>query len=170
MENKLINKNNFKFFFQEYFEPIFQFARRYTEENEIAKDIAQNTFIKLYERWSDFDVFEQAKSFAYITARNLCLNYIKHKKIEQEFISTYLLNEEAEQQFFTEEMAYQEILRKLQKAIDKLSPQSRNIIRISLEGKTNNEIAAQLNISVNTVKTLKKNAYKYLYDALDATF
>lgn len=38
MDKMLINNNNFKFFFQEYFEPVFQFARKYTENDAIARD------------------------------------------------------------------------------------------------------------------------------------
>ena len=49
MDKMLINNNNFKFFFQEYFEPVFQFARKYTENDAIARDFTQDAFIKLYE-------------------------------------------------------------------------------------------------------------------------
>ncbi|MFR1241668.1 MAG: LuxR C-terminal-related transcriptional regulator [Butyricimonas faecihominis] len=35
-----------------------------------------------------------------------------------------------------------------------------------LDGKNNNEIAETLDISINTVKTLKKNAYKFLRESL----
>ena len=65
-----------------------------------------------------------------------------------------------------EEVTYQETLRVLYNAIDKLPPQTKEIILIGLDGKDNNEIAATLNISVNTVKTLKKNAYKTLRELL----
>ena len=63
MDKMLINNNNFKFFFQEYFEPVFQFARKYTGNDAIARDLTQDAFIKLYERRKDFDVMEKAKSF-----------------------------------------------------------------------------------------------------------
>ncbi|MFR4037892.1 MAG: RNA polymerase sigma factor [Butyricimonas faecalis] len=59
MDKMLINNNNFKFFFQEYFEPVFQFARKYTENDAIARDFTQDAFIKLYEKRKDFDVSEK---------------------------------------------------------------------------------------------------------------
>ncbi len=49
MDKMLIINNNFKFFFQEYFEPVFQFARKYTGNDAIARDLTQDAFIKLYE-------------------------------------------------------------------------------------------------------------------------
>ena len=154
MDKMLINNNNFKFFFQEYFEPVFQFARKYTGNDAIARDLTQDAFIKLYERRKDFDVMEKAKSFLYTATRNLCLNHLKHKKIE------------AEELFYLEEVTYQETLRILRAAIAQLPPQTREVILVSLDGKNNNEIAETLDISINTVKTLKKNAYKFLRESL----
>lgn len=38
----------------------------------------------------------------------------------------------------------------------------KKIILLNLQGKNNNEVAEELNISVNTVKSLKKSAYMTL--------
>lgn len=164
--NMFTNSTSFKFFFKEYFEPVFQFARKYTEEEASARDITQDAFIKLYERRADFDSMEKAKSFIYTTARNLCLNHLKHKKIESKYAQSVQNEEVCEEDFFLEEVTYQEILRILRAAIDKLPAQTREVILVSLEGKNNNEIAETLDVSVNTVKTLKKNAYKSLRETL----
>lgn len=168
MDTFIISHKDFKFFFEDYFEPVFRFARKYTEDESVARDLAQDAFIRLYERREDFDAIEKAKSFVYTTVKNLCLDYIKHQKIEKKYTS--LQPQEAESQNFLHEITYQETLRLLYKAILELSPQTREIILQGLEGKNNNEIAATLNISVNTVKTLKKGAYKKLRDTLGENF
>ncbi len=157
----LTSSQGFKRFFELYFESVFRFARKYTEEDAIARDITQDTFIRLYERRKDFDVPAKAKSFIYITARNLCLDHLKHQKIEQEYQQTQSVSE-AEDPDFLHEITYQETLRILHQAIDTLPPQTRKIILLGLNGKNNNEIAEALNISVNTVKSLKKSAYTSL--------
>ena len=163
----LTDSREFESFFQEYFESVFQLARKYTKEEDDARDITQESFIRLYEKRADFDCWEKAKSFVYTTAHNLCLDYLKHKKIESEYIETIRWEtEEAEEQFFTEEVTYQEALRLLYAAIDRLPEQTKAVILAGLEDKNNNEIADSLNISVNTVKTLKKNAYKMLRELL----
>ena len=56
----LTNSQGFKRFFELYFEPVYRFVRKYTEEDAIARDITQDTFIRLYERRRDFDVPEKA--------------------------------------------------------------------------------------------------------------
>ena len=43
-----------------------------------------------------------------------------------------------------------------------LPPQSQKIVKMHLDGKQNKEIAETLNISVNSVKTLKYNALSSL--------
>lgn len=164
----MLDDKEFKSFFQEHFESVFQFARKYTMENDDARDIAQESFIKLYEKRADVDCREKAKSFVYITARNLCLDYLKHKKIKSDYARTVLEEtEESEEQFFTEEVTYQETLRLLHAAIDRLPPQTKAVILAGLEGKNNTEIADALHVSVNSVKTLKKNAYKLLRELIE---
>ena len=51
-------------------------------------------------------------------------------------------------------------------AINKLPDQMKAIMQLSLEGKKNAEIADRLNISTETVHTLKKIAYKKLRENL----
>lgn len=149
-----------------YYATVLLTARAYLWGGDaIARDITQDTFIRLYERRRDFDVPEKAKSFIYITARNLCLDHLKHQKIKQQYQQTQSVSK-AEDPDFLHEITYQETLRILHQAIDTLPPQTRKIILLGLNGKNNNEIAETLNISVNTVKSLKKSAYTSLREQL----
>ena len=47
-----------------------------------------------------------------------------------------------------------------------LPPQTKNIVELSMQGAKNNDIAEFLDISINTVKTLKLRAYRTLRDKL----
>lgn len=47
----------------------------------LSKDVAQDAFIKWWNKREDFRDFAAVKSFLYITIRNQCLNYIRdHRK------------------------------------------------------------------------------------------
>lgn len=163
----LANHQEYKAFFLKHFEAVFQFTRKFIGNTEDARDITQEAFIKLYERRADFDVPEKAKAFVYTTAHNRCLDYLRHKKIEQEYAKEMLEEtEEAEEPRFLQEVTYQETLRMLHEAIDRLPKQTRQVILESLDGKSNPEIAEALDISPNTVKALKRNAYQFLRNAL----
>lgn len=60
----------------------------------------------------------------------------------------------------------EELIRKLHVMIDLLPEQRKAILLLSIDGLTIQEIADQLNISVNTVKTQKKRAYIFLKENL----
>ena len=87
------------------------------------------------------------------------------RKIKQQYQQTQSVSE-AKDPDFLHEITNQETLRILHQAIDTLPPQTRKIILLGLNGKNNNEIAEALNISVNTVKTQMKIAYKTLREKL----
>jgi len=52
----------------------------------------------------------------------------------------------------------------LLKTQENLPPKCKRIFILAIQGKNNDEIAKELNISVNTVKTQKKIAYRTLKD------
>ena len=151
----LLNNKRFELFFNTYYEPVYLFSLKYVREEPVAQDIAQNVFVRLYEKRENFYAIEKAKSFAYTTAHNLCLNHLRHSQIAQK-----------EEQNCLHEITYQETLRLLSFAISQLPPQTREIIQLGLEGNNNTEIADLLHISVNTVKKKKKSAYRRLREIL----
>lgn len=159
----LLNNKRFELFFDTYYESVYLFSLKYVKEKVAAQDIAQDVFVRLYEKRENFYAIEKARSFAYITAHNLCLDHLRHTQIAQKYI---LHQEEEEEQTCLHEITYQETLRLLSLAISKLPPQTREIILLGLEGNNNNEIAEILHISVNTVKSMKKSAYRRLREML----
>ena len=64
----------------------------------------------------------------------------------------------------------EEAIEALYSAIDRLPAQSARIMRLVVKGDKNQEIADQLGISVNSVKTLKYNALKMLKNSLKGYF
>jgi len=148
----------FKEFFEGFYPSVCVFAHRYLKEIEVAEDIAQESFIEFWERRGNFTDFKAVKGFIYTVTRNKCLNYIKIKGIRANILNTAFAGND----YFYELILEEETYRIVHQAVEKLAPQTRNIVWHSLEGKKNQEIADHLEVSVNTVKTLKKNAYKEL--------
>jgi RNA polymerase sigma-70 factor (ECF subfamily) len=64
--------------------------------------------------------------------------------------------------FFIDQVVEEETHRMIHQAIQELSPKCKEIILLGLEGLKNKEIARELNLSVNTVKTHKLLAYRQL--------
>lgn len=166
--NSGFSDSNFKSYFLGYFHTVARFSMAYVDDESEGQDIAQETFIRLYQAWDSFESEEQARSFMYTTCRNLCISRLRHQMLEEQYLSADLdepTSEDPDERFLSE-VTYQETVRLLRKAVDALPQQSRQIILLSLKEKSNAEIAEQLGVSVNTVKSLKKSAYKALRQSL----
>lgn len=161
------NKKVFKSFFEEFFTSLVLFCNKYINDEEKAADIAQDSFIKLWKSEIDFTSKEKVKSYLYTTSKNNCLNIIRRNKIESEYLDDEKLNSEF---FFRDNIIEEETYAMVYRAIETLAPQSKRIILMAVKGYANQEIAERLDISVNSVRTLKKNAYKRLKGLLKDYF
>ena len=154
--------------FNDFYVSLCIFAERYLNNKEEAADIAQDTFIKLWQRKEDFQNIYQIKSFLYTTARNSCLNMLEHKQVVENYTDQFLKKQK--DSFFRDHVIEEETYRIINQAINKLSPQVSKIMKLALSGKNNKEIAIELDISEGTVHTHKKIAYKKLREELKDYF
>ena len=151
-----------KLLFESFYPSVCIFTRKYVRDADMAEDIAQDAFIELWNRKRQFNDLKAIKGFLYTVARNKSLNHIKLHNIRQEILQKQLMGDE----YFYELVQEEETYRLIHQSIDNLADQSRKIVLLSLEGFKNKEIAEQLGVSVNTIKTLKKNAYRELKEKL----
>lgn len=158
--------NDFDSFFKTFFNPICLFIERIMGENEEVTDLAQDVFLKVFERWKEFDSEENVKAFLYISARNLCFDRLRRKRTESNYILRYIQENELATSTFLKEVMRQETFRILYNAIDRLPEQTRRVILLGMDGNSNQEVGETLGISINTVKTLKKNGYIILREIL----
>lgn len=133
------------------------FARKLLSGEAHAQDIVQDIFIKVLESQTEFSNEIAFKSYLYISTRNACIDYLRRKNKILGDVSL-LGNVEAE----ATEVMKEEAFYLLEQAITTLPAQSRRIFELTLQGLSIHDIAAELHISENTVKTLKQRAYKAL--------
>ena len=163
------SNKDFEVFFRENFSSVYAFMKRYTGDDELAADLAQETFIRVYERRDEIVSVDYGKAFLYTVARHLYWNHCKHQQAKEHYFAQ-LDENDVDDYDFLQEVTRQETMRILYTAIDRLSPQTRKVILLNLEGKTNPEVAEELGISVNTVKTQKRKAYAFLREELKHLF
>jgi RNA polymerase sigma-70 factor (ECF subfamily) len=63
---------------------------------------------------------------------------------------------------FLEAVFKKEVYREIYQEVNKLPEMAQKVLRLTLRGKNNQEIANQLGIAINTVKTHKNRTYKIL--------
>ena len=162
-------KKAFKEVFDHYFNALAAFGFKYISDQYVAEDLVQEVFISMWEKREDFSHINALKSFLYTAVRNKCLNYIKHQTVIQKHEKALTYELESEQNF-TAHAIEEETFNQLFNEIKSLPPSAREITLLALNGLKNQEIADELEISVNTVKTQKKIAYSRLKEKLGSHF
>jgi len=161
-----INKGDlkaFRLFFESFYGTLCRITNKYLQDKDASVDIVQDAFIYFWEKRADIYTIRSAKFYLYKFVRNRSLNYLRDLKSRNN-INFETQNHEVE---FKDDLIEQETYQLIYKAIKQLPPQGRRVIELSMDGLSNKEVAEQLKISVNTVKTLKKRAYRVLHDDLE---
>lgn len=73
----LSERKKFKEVYEEYFTALKYFAMRYVKDEEVACDLLQDVFVKLWEKGDRFENEMQLKTYLYRVVRNHCLTYIR---------------------------------------------------------------------------------------------
>lgn len=169
-----------------YYTPLTVYANRIVGDLDIALDIVQNIFVGLYSERERMLQISSIRSYLYQSVHNHSLNEIKHQKIVQKHQQETLKNassQKANNVNITEDVhegtntlddatpeeliEYAELQSKIEQAISSLPSQCQLVFRMSrMEEKTNDEIAAELNLSKRTVETQISKALKRLRDVL----
>lgn len=162
----------FQAFFDAYSERLYLYASGFLCDQEEARDIVQDTFIYLWENRKEITYTGNLYSYLLRSVKNSCIDYKLHQKVKEKYVrEVELLQEEAEEELVDN---FEELYGRLQDIIDTLPPKCKEIFILGcVEGYSYKEVATQLAVSVNTVKTQIKVAYKKIKSELgnpDANF
>jgi RNA polymerase sigma-70 factor (ECF subfamily) len=144
-----------------FYVPLMLFSHKYVNDEEIAKDLVQDVFISMLGRKKNFSDMIALKGYLYHSARNACLNHLRHERIKGRF-ENRALREKEHVEAFQEYLIEEEVHARLASAIDRLPGQYRAVMRYTLEGRKISEIAREMNITLDTAKEYKKEGKKRL--------
>ena len=156
----------FNILYEEFFHALLAIACKYVE-SEVAKDIVQDTFFKLWTTPHKFLVTTDLRFYLYRSVQNQCLNYIRDKKVEDRYRDRA---EVVSEDFFYNTVLEEEIFIRLQQAIEELPEKYRKVINLNLEGLSDKEVALRLGISIDAVKQQKKRGKEQLKEKLNHPF
>jgi len=149
--------------FNQYYSPLCLFAERLISDKQVAEEIVDESFLKLWMKRKNFDTLQSIKSFLYIVTRHACLNFIKQsaRQAAREKQLAYLA--ENKEEHILNELIRTEVFVQIYSAIEQLPEKCGQVFQLSfLKGMKNQEIAEKLNISVQTVKNQKVKALQLL--------
>ncbi len=158
----------FRKIFNDNYQKLYHYAVEFIIDKEAAKEIVQDTFVKLWEIRTTIRSDSNLTALLYTIIRNKALNYLRQIVIQKKYQdSQKSIQSELELNFYTlnndtfEKLVHDELHTALQNAIAALSPKCREVFELSRnEGLKYREIAEKLNISVNTVENHIAEALK----------
>lgn len=155
------DKERFCYFFKENYQTACLIANRYVKNLEQSEDLVQDVFTTLWEKWETVQKCINPKYYLFTAVKNHALNFIHRDKKETVAFSD-IFNEIPEEETtgsYDKELMAVKILH----AIDELPPQCKKIFSLAYQkNRSYQEIADELNLSKNTVKTQIGIAYKSL--------
>ncbi|UNY99806.1 RNA polymerase sigma-70 factor [Zhouia spongiae] len=160
-EIKKKNQKVFKKLFSDLYEELVVYANGYLFDKNSSEDIVQEAFIYLWEQAENLHIRDSIKSYMYVMIRNRCLNYLKSIKVRDSLhildLNTVIIGNHDLDAFSQHDRQIIQV--QLQKVITELPFKMQEIVRLRfISNYKYSEIADELGISVNTVKTQLKRA------------
>lgn len=160
----------FESLFHKYYGLLCAYGATILGDRDAAEELVQDFFVKLWEKRESISVESSVNNYLYRSVRNLCINYINHNKIKQNYARQMSENSEIQ---IDEDIVFPEpdIFDKIEEGINALPEKRREIFRLSRrDGLKYHQIAEKLQISVKTVETQMSLAFKSLREQLKNTF
>ncbi|GAB5400171.1 MAG: RNA polymerase sigma-70 factor [Aureisphaera sp.] len=154
----------FETIFKAHARDLKQFIFFKTQDLDVAEDILQESFVKLWENCDKVN-YSKVKGYLFTSANNIFINWTKHRKVVRNFEKTSLSRNNPESPEYI--LLEKEFLVKLENAIDSLPPTQKEVFLLSrMEKKKYSEISDQLGISVKAVEKRMHLALKTMRDKI----
>lgn len=151
------------FFFNLYYPPLVLFSTSITNNNQASQEIASESFVKLWRGKGSLTDSRGIRFFLYRIVRNASIDYLREqRRIKKHSNHLEYISESIEYPVLNK-LIETETYHHLYRLLADLPPRSRQIFQMFyFEDKAIKEIALELGVSVNTVKTQKLRAIKLL--------
>ncbi|WP_026953514.1 RNA polymerase sigma-70 factor [Algoriphagus vanfongensis] len=161
------NEGAFRFLFDKYHQRVYAFCLKFVKNQQLAEDITQEIFIKLWQEKSKLKRIENCEGFLFLMVKRRCIDHLRKCRRD-----TQLLNQ-LKEEIKTSYSPIQDLenSRYLEKLKSKLSPQQLSVFELSREkGMTYQMISKELDISKNTVRNHMVEALKHIRELLGKSF
>ena len=148
-----------------YEKAIYNYVFRIMKDPQTAKEITQDTFVKVYTHRKTIDPEKSIKTWIFTIATNTAYDFIRAKKRKNE-----ISFDEDNETISSFEAYYPKegLVSDVDKALDQIKPEYKKVLLLFYQqGFEYKEIAEILEIPINTVKTYIKRGKEELKDKLE---
>ncbi|HEY9196643.1 MAG TPA: RNA polymerase sigma-70 factor [Mucilaginibacter sp.] len=148
--------------YKHFIRPLHVYAISILRDEDTAKGMVQNVFMRLWERKERLNISGSIKAYLYGAVYNECLNNLRHQKVKinhQQYV-VHMTKDKVDEGTGMELLDLKE---KLQQALNDLPEKCRTVFQLSrFEDLKYQEIADELGISIKTVENQMGKALKTL--------
>lgn len=130
------------------------------------EDIVQECLVAVWKSGIFFQEMRALSTYLYRAVYHNSLKYLRDKQVRQGRLKQLQIEADEVEDCDFYDAVEEDVVRNLRMVMAELPEQRQRILLLSLEGLTIQQIATQLGISINTVKTQKKRAYALLKERL----
>ena len=142
---------------------LYQHSLNMLEDRDEAKDVLQELFSNLWANRESMQIKSNLSGYLYVGIRNRVLNLIAHKQVQAQYISSLgdFINKG---EFITDyRVRERQLAGVIEKEIDSLPAKMRQVFQLSrMSNLSHKEIAEELSVSEQTVRTQVRNALRIL--------
>jgi len=167
--NELMLEELYKLFHKK----LMHFSRVITRSNEIAEEVVDDVFVKLWNKRNKVSEIENLTVYLYIAIKNQSLNALSRKAQQLVSESFDYLDIEIEEAIGDPAllMITEEMMHRMQKAVDDLPPRCKMVFKLVREdGLSYKEVGAILKISPKTVDAQMMIAVKQISEKVKMYF
>ena len=145
----------FRLLFEQYRERLFLFAWQLCHSAADSEEVVQDVFTRIWENREKLTAVESPRNYIYTMVRNRTLDLLSKIAKDKNLIKEVWANISEGSNETEQLLQAAESKQLIEKAVSQLSPKKRKVFQLSRdEGLSHQEIAAQLGISVQTVKNI----------------
>lgn len=156
----------FDLVFRTYHQPLLYYAKKFVDQED-ADDLVENLFLKVWHKHPEMSSEAHLRNYLYLSLRNICLDHLKLRASEARRYERVMAETELTEESHIHTLISAEVMGEIYREINNLPLQCARVISMSyIDGKSNAEIAAALDLSEQTVKNHKGRGLKILRENL----
>lgn len=162
------DKKLFEVLYKKYYQQLYALAYRYVGQAEPAEEVVHDVFITIWNKADQLNIQHSMKSYLFKSVVNSSLNFLKKEKAQAEKQQAYMAVVDQENTDENDVDTEELLLKSLEEALELLPAKCRQVMYLSRFGKLKQqEIAAQMDISVKTVKNHLTYGFQKLREHLE---
>ncbi|WP_312338719.1 RNA polymerase sigma-70 factor [Sphingobacterium sp.] len=153
----------FDILYHRYSQIIYANILKFLKDETTAEDLLQDVFLRIWENRSKIDPEQSFAAFLFTCSRNITFNFKRRLKLEMESEIHLAYGQSESENNIDKVLDSKEAIILVENLLSKLPKQRQKIFRLSkLDGKSYQEIAEEMGISIATVRDHIVKANKFI--------